>query len=90
ARTLVRALDDPTAGMGRLRRAGIQLTEAQQENIKSLQEAGQLEEAQAALLDVVESKVQGLSDAYGDNLAGSLDKTKEKLGEIAETIGGVV
>lgn len=90
ARTLGRALDDPTAGMGRLRRAGIQLTEAQQENIRSLQESGQLEEAQAALLDVVEGKVQGLAQAYGDTLAGSLDKTKEKLGENAEQIGGVV
>jgi len=90
ARTLGRAIDDPTAGFGRLRRAGIQLTEAQQEVISSLQESGDLEGAQAELLDVVEEKVNGLAAAYGETLAGSLDRTKEKLGENAEEIGGVV
>lgn len=90
ARTLGRAIDDPTAGMGRLRRAGIQLTEAQQEIITSLQESGDLEGAQAELLDVVEEKVNGLAAAYGDTLAGSLDRTKEKLGENAEEIGSIV
>lgn len=90
ARTLGRALDDPTAGMGRLRRAGIQLSEAQQEQIKGLQESGDTLGAQAALLDIVEGKVNGLADAYGGTLAGSLDRTKEKLGENAEQIGGIV
>lgn len=90
ARTLGRAIDDPTAGMGRLRRAGIQLSEGQQEQIRSLQESGDVLGAQAALLDVVEGKVNGLAEAYGDTLAGSLDRTKEKLGENAEQIGGIV
>ena len=90
ARTLGRALDDPAAGMGRLRRAGIQLSEGQQDQIKAMQESGDTLGAQAALLDIVEGKVNGLADAYGGTLAGSLDKTKEKLGENAEQIGGIV
>ena len=87
ARTLGRALDDPTAGMGRLRRAGIQLTEAQQENIKSLQEAGNLEAAQAALLDIVDGKVGGLAESYGSTYAGGVDRAKEAVGEMAEALG---
>ena len=90
ARTLGRALDDPVAGMGRLRRAGIQLTEAQQAQITALQESGDVVGAQAALLDIVEGKVAGLAESYGDTLAGDVDKAKEQLGEAAETIGASV
>jgi hypothetical protein len=87
ARTLGRALDDPVQGMSRLRRAGIQLTESQEATITSLQEAGQLEEAQAALLDVVEGRVGSLAETYGNELPGGIDKAKESFGELAEEIG---
>ncbi len=87
ARTLGRALDDPVAGMSRLRRAGIQLTESQQATITSLQESGDLVGAQAALLDIVDSKVGGLAETYAGTYAGSLDRAKEAVGEMAEALG---
>ncbi len=90
ARTLGRALDDPVSGMSRLRRAGIQLTESQEATITSLQESGDVAGAQAALLDVVESKVGGLAAAYGDTLAGDIDKATESMGESAEEIGATL
>lgn len=86
-RNLGRAIDDPTAGMGRLRRAGIQLTEAQQQQIIAMQESGNLLGAQQALLDAVSGKVDGLAAAYGDTLAGQMDIAQEKFDNLKETMG---
>lgn len=86
-RTLGRAIDDPTAGMGRLRRAGIQLTESQQQQIRSMQESGDLLGAQERLLDIVDGKVGGLAESYGDTLAGQLDIAGEKFDNVKEEMG---
>jgi hypothetical protein len=87
ARTLGRAVDDPVKGLGRLRRAGIQLTESQEAQITALQESGDLIGAQGALLDIIEGKVGNLAETYGDSLPGQVDKAQEALGEFGEEIG---
>lgn len=84
---LGRAVDDPVAGMNRLRAARIQLTEAEKANITSLQESGDLLGARQALLDAVDSRVGGLARTYGDTFTGSVDRAKEKVGEMAEALG---
>lgn len=84
---LGRAIDDPEKGMSRLRRAGIQLTQAEQDNIKALQAQGDLLGAQQALLDAVDQRVGGLAETYGGTFAGQVDRAKEALGEMAEEVG---
>lgn len=84
---LGRAVDDPIAGMNRLRAARIQLTEAEKANITALQESGDMLGAQQALLDAVESRVGGLAETYGQQFTGSVDRAKEKVGEMAEALG---
>ena len=84
---LGRAVDDPTAGMNRLRAARIQLTDAEKASITAMQESGDLLGAQQALLDAVDSRVGGLAETYGTQFTGSVDRAKEKVGELAEVTG---
>ena len=87
---LGKALEDPVAGLGRLGRAGITFTESQKEVIASLVEAGDVAGAQALILDEIEDKYGGLAAAAGDSLGGRLDIATEKVGELAETLGGAL
>lgn len=84
---LGRAVDNPTQGVNRLRRAKIQLTEAEIANIQALQESGDLLGAQEALLAAVESRTAGVAAAYGGTFQGQLEIAKERMGELAETGG---
>lgn len=90
AKTLGRALNDPAASFGRLARQGITFTEAQQATITAMQESGDMAGAQAAMLDVLDSKVGGLAESYGGTLAGQVDRAKESIGEAAESIGATM
>lgn len=48
---LGKALNDPIIGMGALRKVGVAFTEAQKEQIKTLQESGDLMGAQKIILN---------------------------------------
>lgn len=87
ARTLGRALEDPTASFGRLARQGITFSAAQEQAITSMQAAGDVAGAQAVLLDAVDAKVGGLAQQYGGTFTGSVDRAKEAVGEMAESLG---
>ena len=79
AMRLGKALNDPITGLSMLNRVGISFTKQQQEQIKALQESGQLWKAQGLILEVVNSQfkdqaslqdyqqaVRALSGAWGD------------------------
>ena len=87
ARTLGRALQDPASSFGRLARQGITFTDAQEQTITAMQESGDMAGAQAAMLDVLDGKVGGAADAYSGTFAGSVDRAKEAVGEMAEELG---
>lgn len=89
-KTLGRAVDNPTAGVSRLRRALIQLSPSQIETITNLQESGDLLGAQSALLDAVEAKVHGLARSYGNELPGQTDKAKQSIDDLGESLGGTL
>jgi hypothetical protein len=80
---LGKALQDPVKGMTALGKAGIQFTQQQKDQIKSLVESNRQLDAQAIILGEVESQVQGAAEA------GALFSDKFRLGleQIKETIG---
>jgi hypothetical protein len=72
AKTLAKALNDPTQGMSALTRAGVTFTDQQKEQIKTLQASGRTLDAQKLILAEVESQVGGVAAAS----ASSADKMK--------------
>lgn len=84
---LARALADPASGVRILRGLIGGVTAEQREYIRTVQETEGVEAARIALLDLVESKVGGLASAYGDTLAGEIERSKEQFGEAAEDLG---
>ena len=88
ARLLGMALQDPEAGMSRLRRAGITLSEAQKEQVASFMAVGDVASAQEVILQSLEGRIGNLAEDYGDTMKGGMDRAKEAMGELAETAGG--
>jgi hypothetical protein len=83
AKQLGKALNDPIAGLTALRRSGIQFTEAQQDQIRTLVESGQVLEAQNLILQEIENQVGGTAEAT----ANSTDKMKVAFSQASESIG---
>ncbi|QJD53425.1 tape measure protein [Microbacterium phage Lynlen] len=71
---LGKALADPTKAATLLRRAGIQLTEQQKEQITAFTEAGDLASAQNVILTSLEDTYGGMAEAAGNTLTGKLNK----------------
>ena len=83
AKLLGKALQDPTQGMGALRRAGVNFTAAQIDQIKNMQKSGDLLGAQKVLLQEVEGQVKGTAAAT----AGAGAKQKVAYEEMQVAIG---
>ena len=92
ARTLGISLADPTLGLTRLRRIGVAFNSTQEAQIKNFMETGRVAEAQAVLMQALESRFGGLAtasvsattqmkNAWGDYLEG--------LGESLAFIDGI-
>jgi hypothetical protein len=86
AMQLGKALSDPIAGITALRRAGINFSAAQKENIKNLVEEGNLLQAQKVILDEVATQVGGTAAAT----ATGFDRMKVALENVAETLGNLL
>lgn len=80
---LGKALNDPIAGMTALGRAGVQLTQAQKDSIKSMVEMGDTLGAQKLLLAEVAKQVGGSAEA----LATPAEKAKVAWGNFKEQVG---
>lgn len=82
-----KALNDPIAGVGSLRRIGVQLTDSQEELIKSMVAVGDTAGAQRVILKELETQFGGSAKAAGETFAGRLDRLKNALGEVQERVG---
>ena len=85
AMQLGKALSDPIAGITALRRAGINFTSAQKEQIKTLVQSGQTLEAQKLILDEVESQVGGTASATATDFGRmqvAVENVAEQLGTL--------
>ena len=87
ASTLAKALQDPEAGLSRLKSIGVSFTDAEKDMIKGLQEEGKTWEAQQKILDKVEQKYQGIAQAVASTPTNTLKQISNTLGDIKEDLG---
>jgi cell wall-associated NlpC family hydrolase len=84
ALTVGKALNDPIKGITALGRAGVQFTEQQKDQIRTLVESGHTLEAQKIILRELAGEFGGAAEAAGT----PFDKLKVTLGNVAEEVGG--
>ena len=87
AKRLAKALADPKSNLDALKDANIQLSDAQKEEIKALQEQGDLMGAQSIILEKVESSYGGIAKAIADTDTGKLTQISNVWGDIKEGLG---
>lgn len=87
---LGKALNDPIAGVGALRRVGVQLTDQQEQQVKDFMAVNNIAGAQKIILGELQTEFGGLAVAAGQTLSGKLDILKNKFGDIQEKIGGAM
>lgn len=80
---LGKALNDPIKGLTALSKAGVSFTQDQKDQIKVLQESGDVLGAQKIILGEVEKEFKGAAEAAGT----PFDKLKVALGNLQEDIG---
>lgn len=85
-----KALQNPAEGLGKLKRAGISFTDAQEKMIQKFVEMGDTASAQKAVLEGFSTAVGGQAAALLETTGGRLDQLKNMWGDALETIGGVV
>ena len=88
ARMVGRALDAPGEGLGMLTRLGVRFTDQQKEMLQQLAATGRGAEAQAQILDILNSKFGGTAQAMVNTYAGRMEQLKNTFGNIKEEIGG--
>ena len=86
AMQLGKALSDPAKGITALRRAGINFTEQQKQQIKTLVQSGDVLGAQKLILAEVESQVGGTAAAS----ATGFDRMRVAVGNVAEEFGAIL
>jgi hypothetical protein len=80
-----KALNDPAKGLTALSRAGIQFSQAQKEQIKALQEVGDLAGAQQIILKEMQTQFGGQAKALVDPIM----QAKNAWGDAMEDIGAI-
>jgi hypothetical protein len=87
AQMLGKALEDPATGLARLKRYGIDFTEAQKEQIKAMEKAGNIAGAQQIVLDRLAVTTGGQATAMAQTFTGRMEIMHNRIGEVVETIG---
>jgi len=82
------ALNDPIAGVGRLRRIGISFSEEQKKSIQQYVEQNDLMAAQGVILDELQNEFGGVAAAMGGTALGALKRFENAVGDTMEVIGG--
>jgi phage-related protein len=86
---LAKALADPAAAAGKLSKAGVVLTEQQEDQIKALTEAGKSAEAQEVILGALEERYTGVNKALSESSAGQAAQALEDLENAGEDLGAI-
>ena len=82
-----KALNDPIQGMAALRRVGVQLTAAQEEQIKTFMELGDVASAQKVIIGELTTQFGGSAAAAAGTFAGRMDQLKNQFGDLQEAVG---
>lgn len=87
ATQLGKALQDPIKGITALTRVGVTFTDQQKEQIKTLQQSGDILSAQAIILNELKGQVGGVAAAVSSGtLAGGYDEFIQRLQETSRSI----
>jgi len=87
ATQLGKALQDPIKGITALTRVGVTFTEQQKEQIKTLQDSGDILSAQGIILDELKGQVGGVAAAVSSGtLAGGYDEFIQRIQETSRSI----
>ena len=84
---LGKALNDPVAGVGALRRVGVSLTKEQEEQIEEFVKLGDVASAQKVILKELARETGGSAREFGRTFAGQLAIVKANIGNISEEVG---
>lgn len=85
AQQVGRALEAPSTGLRILRQAGVVLTEAQKDLIKSLEESGNKAEAQNIILGELEKRYKGTAEVVANTLTGALKQLSIAYDDLFES-----
>ncbi len=86
AMMLGKALNDPVKGATALRRSGVQLSDSQQELIKSFVASGDVMSAQKIILQELNTEFGGSAEAAGKTLPGMLARLKMGFENVASSV----
>jgi len=84
---LGKALNDPINGMTALKRVGVQFTDSQKEQIKTLQKSGDIMGAQKVILQELQKEFGGSAIAAGQTFGGVLTILKNQMTGVGVSIG---
>ena len=87
---LGKALNDPIKGVAALNRVGVQFTESQKKQIKTLQESGDIMGAQGVILKELEGQFGGAAEAAANTVPGALTQMGNAFGDLGENIVGAL
>ena len=82
AETVGRALDIPSQGLSSLSRQGFRFTEEQKKVVEQLEKTGRVAEAQAIVLQALESSYGGAAAAARDTLGGALAALQNRVNDL--------
>lgn len=82
-----KALNDPIAGVTALRKVGVMLTDAQEQQIAKFIELGDVASAQRVILSELATEFGGLARAAGETAAGKIERFKNAIGGLKEQVG---
>ena len=82
-----KAINDPLMGMTALRRVGIQLTEEQQNSIKSFMKQNDVMSAQKVILQELQVQFGGMAEAMAATSGGEMTQIANSWGDVTENIG---
>ncbi|WP_043316572.1 phage tail length tape measure family protein [Microbulbifer sp. HZ11] len=83
---LGKALEEPSTGLTALRRAGVSFTEAEKEQIKAMEDAGRVADAQRMILAKLAQQVGGAGTAEAGGLSGQVDTLSQNWQEFLEAL----
>jgi hypothetical protein len=86
---LGKALNDPIKGTAALAKSGIQFTEQQKEQIKTLSESGDIVSAQSIILDELNTQFGGSAKAAAE-ADGGITQLSNAFNDMREVIGKVI
>jgi hypothetical protein len=83
-----KALNDPIKGVGALRRVGVQLSDQQEEQIRTLVEQNDLYGAQTIILDELSTQFGGRFAAAGDTAEGKMAALSDRVEDVQMALAG--